>query len=1045
MVVSAASWLIEQLAGDEGAGLTVVVVPGGRAGRLLRSALAVLGARGGGSGRLVAAPTIVTPGEVAETVLRLVAGEVSRPAGPMARQVAWRRAVAAVPGRVRSHLAGDSGPAMPGLPEGDRRALEAGRWRSVASMLASASDELAREGLRFIDVAERAGVPSPERYRAAGSVQHAYELELERTGRVDPALWAMDGVSAWEASAREMVPVGAIGGAGARAGRLWRVVLAGVAELGAVAKRALRLARAGGVGCVPLVMGTDADAARFDEFGCVRAGAWAERAVRLPGRDVVIVDGPAEQAEAAWGAVAEASVEAAARGEPLTAGGVVIGVPDEAVVMPLRRLAAVVDGRRVASDSEGPARITVREAAGDVASNTPAARALRALVAWVRGPTWHAMVGAVREPMVREAIERLAGGGLPGRWLALVDGHGARVSPRAGLAWALAWVDDDEEDGGGSGGDERRALQAVGRALATLVEPIASVVRAGAPARGWGATWASAFGKTLIELHGPGLLREAVPEESARAAALVGLRVGLDELAGLDELPGLDELADADVAAVDVADGGSGGLSEAAGLLFEALSRTPVRTDAGDVESIELLGWLELAWDPSSVAVVTGMNEGRVPGGVLSDALLPDGLRARLGLEHDASRLARDAWLLTVMVRSKRRVVVVAGRRDGSGEPLVLSRLLLRDESSVVAERLGAWAGVGGASDGARARRRVVSGLASGFVVRPMVPGRALKTMSVTSFRDYLRSPYVFYLKHVLGVREAEPTEREWSERSTGTLLHDVLARFGRSEVAGSSSAGAIERWLMEALRERAAGLRAGRERGVQGRGAWDVRELQVEVCAARLRAFAERQAAMRNEGWVIRATEWSRPEEAAGASAVVRLEEGRSMAITGSIDRLDQHEGTGAWRIVDIKTGDTGSKPAHTHGGPTERSPGRAWKDLQLPLYGRLAAMEGGVGLIEPGAEVELGYLVLPRRVEETGFVAAGWGAGALESAAEAARGVVRGVMAGAFGEIGEGPGAVGGALGRLCGTGVLLGDAAGETAGEVARELASELEEVS
>lgn len=45
--------------------------------------------------------------------------------------------------------------------------------------------------------------------------------------------------------------------------------------------------------------------------------------------------------------------------------------------------------------------------------------------------------------------------------------------------------------------------------------------------------------------------------------------------------------------------------------------------------TVEMLGWLELPWDASSVLIVTQMNEGTVPTSSNSDLFLPDSLRTR--------------------------------------------------------------------------------------------------------------------------------------------------------------------------------------------------------------------------------------------------------------------------------------------------------------------------------------------------------------------------------------------------------------------------------
>jgi ATP-dependent helicase/nuclease subunit B len=98
-------------------------------------------------------------------------------------------------------------------------------------------------------------------------------------------------------------------------------------------------------------------------------------------------------------------------------------------------------------------------------------------------------------------------------------------------------------------------------------------------------------------------------------------------------------------------------------------------------------------------------------------------------------------------------------------------------------------------------------------------------------------------------------------------------------------------------------------------------------------------------------------------------------LIVSGKIDRIDRHEGTGARRVLDYKTSDQPVEPAEAHlraarrAGETaaefarvefEGKP-RVWKDLQLPLY--LRALATG------GAAAECGYFNLPKAVGETGI----------------------------------------------------------------------------
>src|SRR5262249_42192778 len=131
---------------------------------------------------------------------------------------------------------------------------------------------------------------------------------------------------------------------------------------------------------------------------------------------------------------------------------------------------------------------------------------------------------------------------------------------------------------------------------------------------------------------------------------------------------------------------------------------------------------------------------------------------------------------------------------------------------------------------------------------------------------------------------------------------------------------------------------------------------LQAENLKYRLRAFAAWHARQRREGWQVARVEW---EHRDGQPLEV---EGGTLHVTGRIDRIDVHPGTGAWRIIDYKTGEKGKAPQDTHGGHD----GKPWTDLQLPLYLHLVApLLPELRALGARAErPELGYVVLPHVV---------------------------------------------------------------------------------
>ena len=101
--------------------------------------------------------------------------------------------------------------------------------------------------------------------------------------------------------------------------------------------------------------------------------------------------------------------------------------------------------------------------------------------------------------------------------------------------------------------------------------------------------------------------------------------------------------------------------------------------------------------------------------------------------------------------------------------------------------------------------------------------------------------------------------------------------------------------------------------------------EVQAEMAKCRMQTFARLQAKRVLEGWSIVDTEcyveWN-----------VGTEE-EPFLITGKIDRIDKHT-DGQVQVLDYKTGSTTAEKAH---GTKDE-----WRDLQLPIYRRLAEVLG-------------------------------------------------------------------------------------------------------
>jgi len=121
-------------------------------------------------------------------------------------------------------------------------------------------------------------------------------------------------------------------------------------------------------------------------------------------------------------------------------------------------------------------------------------------------------------------------------------------------------------------------------------------------------------------------------------------------------------------------------------------------------------------------------------------------------------------------------------------------------------------------------------------------------------------------------------------------------------------------------------------------------------------------------------------------------------LSITGRIDRIDQHEQTRQWRVIDYKTSSTANPPEKVH--RTGSKNDRRWVDLQLPLYRRLVREALGVD-----GDVQLGFLALPTRLDETRFLPAEWTEAELVEADAVIARVAESIVRGEFDQIAPRP----------------------------------------
>lgn len=352
-------------------------------------------------------------------------------------------------------------------------------------------------------------------------------------------------------------------------------------------------------------------------------------------------------------------------------------------------------------------------------------------------------------------------------------------------------------------------------------------------------------------------------------------------------------------------------------------------------EAHDFLGWLELLWEDAPHLVLAGLNEGRVPESILGDAFLPAAMHTTLGLRDNDDRLARDAYIFESLLQRRTtetaKIEILIPKTASDGSPLKPSRLLFHGPENKLSERIDRIFHEGPENAPPRPR---------------LVPWRLLPPpdlplpvrLSVTALKDYLRCPFRFFLRHVLGMRPINPIARELGPGPFGTLVHNTLATLRNRKIDTAADAAA----LLSELKKTAAAQFAA----TCGDQPSFALRLQEVAFLARIEAFCRIQAGDPHFTAPVEILETEKRFSLHASGCEIR----------GRIDRIDRKP-DGSRELIDYKTGETPVPPDKVHlagiGGkdPPAHLPGEAfylengrtyrWTDLQLPLYVRAEATQ--------------------------------------------------------------------------------------------------------
>ena len=359
-------------------------------------------------------------------------------------------------------------------------------------------------------------------------------------------------------------------------------------------------------------------------------------------------------------------------------------------------------------------------------------------------------------------------------------------------------------------------------------------------------------------------------------------------------------------------------------------------------------GFLELPWSDAERIILVGMNDGLIPENVSGTTFLSDSIRMKLGLQCNARRKGRDTFYLESLLNSRGagNMRFLASSAAPDGKPLKFSSLLFQCTDADLLDRASIL------FDPARFPEKKGLQPNQGFILVPkfsIVPEPENLIVSVTSFKDYLESPFCFFLKTFMKMEQKEYDSPEMDQMTFGTICHEILEKTPRC-----ADPEEMKRRIQESLEQKK----------IQryGSPASLFPAIQMEQMRQRLLHAAERLAESASDFTVLTKDEYV----LGGKKGYVEFEGGR---IKGRIDCLEYSKSQNILRLIDFKTGGKGVKPENDH-----YSTRSGFFNLQLPLYRLLIECDPAFHDMFP--EIDLskvrilcGYFNLPQDVTKTGY----------------------------------------------------------------------------
>lgn len=394
----------------------------------------------------------------------------------------------------------------------------------------------------------------------------------------------------------------------------------------------------------------------------------------------------------------------------------------------------------------------------------------------------------------------------------------------------------------------------------------------------------------------------------------------------------------------------------------------------------DLNGWKEAAFTKEEQMIVCGMHGNCLPEPVSADFMLPNTLRLPIGMTSAESREARDAFLYTALLNSRKAgcLNVVVAQQQDDGTPISPSTLLLHcgEDLTLLAKRASYLFGESPAEVNApneaepwllhlaAAAPVSADGMESITLLGKTQednPYANLQTkFSASRIHDFLTCPLRFWMKTLLRMDAGDTYQTDkldMDAKEYGTVLHDVLRLFTETypdketvgEKMGRPSLSEADAAVMVSfLQQQAETILNAVFAENFGEHLSLAVAAQQRMMAAALRIFAYQYAHERLQGWVCLFREVS-------LGLTLELQNNDSADFAMTIDRIDYLPETESWRIIDYKThhgapdtkyyakaeeGDTFDSLMGGYFSLIEETSAKGktsfyrWKDLQLPLY---------------------------------------------------------------------------------------------------------------